>query len=169
MAAVSIGSVEIVQHPIETHIGFDLVRWREIPTVTAGGASVARTLQLARDGVFATAFPVTIRVTRAEWFRAIDVAQVRPAAGSSDGVVIDFGIARTVAAVATTDFASDISDAFRWLGANFDDEPLLRTDLGFGGLRPFITEVRTERLQLGLTGASSLNAVLDKIAVQLPE
>jgi hypothetical protein len=169
MAAVSIGSVEIVHHPIETHVEFALVMWREIPTVTAGGASVARTLQLARDGVFATGFPVTIRVTRAEWFRAIDVAQVRPAAGSSDGVVIDFGIARTVAAVATTDFASDISDAFRWLGANFDDDPLLSPTIGFGGLRPFTTEVRTERLLLELDGTVPLEDAIDRIAVQLPE
>ena len=144
---------------------------REIPTVTPGGASVARTLRLARDGVFAASFPVTIRVRRAEWFRAVDVAQVRPgtAATGRVGAVIDFGIPRTVAGVATTDFATDIAVAKRWLGASFDDESLLRSDLGSGGVRPLSAEVRTERIQLELTGAASLDDARDRIAVQLPE
>ena len=169
MVAITGNPIQIAHTSVE-HVGTLIIAsFREVPTVTAGGATVARTLQLPRDGVFASGFPVTIRVTRAEWFRAIDVAQLRPSAGGGVGAVIDFGVARTVAAVAITDFESDIGAAYRWLGASFDDESLLRPDIGFGGMRPLSAEVRTERLQLELDGATSLDEVRDRIAVQLPE
>ena len=102
---------------------------RDIPAITPGGASVGRTLALPRNGVVADTFVVTLRVIRAEWFRAVDVAQVRPASPLKEadaGAVVDFGLARTVGAVGSTDIRFEPVSAYRWLGASFEKDEVPR-------------------------------------------
>jgi len=147
------------------------------PSVTNGGAVVSQTLSLPRDGVL-TSLPVQLRVVRADWFRAKDVAQVRDGGSVSTGkrlAVVDFGTARTVAAVALSpsDGSSpltgpSIASVKRWLGAAFDKDALETQPGLIGGATTFASEVRTERLLVECT-ASSFAAVLDALAVQLPE
>jgi len=141
------------------------------PSVTNGGAVVSQTLALPRNGVL-TSLPVQLQVLRAEWFSATDVAQVRDGGSPATGkraLVVDFGTARTVAAVASSSFTTAaITSVQRWLGAAFDTTPLpLQAGL-FGGATTFASEVRSERLLITCT-ASSFAAARDALAVQLPE
>lgn len=140
------------------------------PTITGGGAVAARTLSLPRNAVVTSTFPVTVRVVHAEWFAARDVAQLRPAPAGTAGshaLVVDFGAARTVAAVASTTATVGVSSVQRWLGASFEAASLaMRPSLGAPGA--LASEVRTERLLVTCTGAS-FEAVRAALAVRLPE
>jgi hypothetical protein len=151
-----------------------IIRTARAPTVTNGAASVARTLQLPRNAVVVSSFPVTVRVTPGEWFLAADVAQVRtgaPAAGdASFNAIVDFGVARTASGAAMTSSSMDVIDANRWLGANFDTDSLFGARTRFlQDTLSFNAEVRTEQLQVAMSGATNIDQVKNNLAVQLPE
>ncbi|MCC6774176.1 MAG: hypothetical protein IT360_23525 [Gemmatimonadaceae bacterium] len=140
------------------------------PTITGGGAVAARTLAIPRNAVVVSTFPAMVRVVHAEWFAARDVAQLRSAASGTAGVhavVVDFGAARTVAAVASTTGSVLVTSVQRWLGASFESASLeMRPSLGAPGA--LASEVRTERLLVTCAGPS-FDAVRDALAVRLPE
>lgn len=155
---------------VDSHVMVLMTLLGLAPTITSGGAVAARTLAIPRNGVVVNTFPATVRVVHAEWFAARDVAHTRSAAAGdaeSHAVVVDFGVARTVAAVASTTALVAVTSVQRWLGASFEAASLeMRSSLGAPGA--FASEVRTERLLVTGTGPS-FEAVRDALAVRLPE
>jgi hypothetical protein len=174
MVTEVVGGAGADRQSIRVIDGASIIRLLRAPTVTNGSASVARTLRLPKNAVVASSFLVTVRVTPGEWFLAADVAQVRGGPSSGDAsftAVVDFGVARTAAGAAMTALSMDVVDANRWLGANFDTESLFGTGRvrAFEEALSFDAEVRTERLQIGVSGATTLDQVKSNLAVQLPE
>ncbi len=141
------------------------------PSITGGGATVSRTITLPRNGVVRAPFAASLRVVQADWFSALDVAQLRdgsPGSTTSVLVVIDFGTARTVGSVASLSLNVGVTSVQRWLGASFEATALPVQPVLFGAPALFTSEVRTERL-LVTCSASSFAAARDALAVRLPE
>lgn len=141
------------------------------PSITGGGATVSQTISLPRNSVVRSPFSATLRVVQAEWFSAIDVAQLRDGSPGNTGtvlVVIDFGTARTVGSVASLSLSVSVTSVQRWLGASFEATALPVQPTLFGAPALFTSEVRTERL-LVTCSASNFATARDALAVRLPE
>jgi hypothetical protein len=156
--------------------------------VVNGGSSVTETLSLARNAVVLAPFPVTVRAGRAQWSRCGDVARVRTAdiSGGSQtrtSLVVDFGMLRTVNAVAVLNsLTRQVLQVKVWTGMGFAEHAQVNADVpevitsssgtltGFAdAIVPFPSEVKTERLQIDLVGGGDEQALGQEVLVQLPD
>lgn len=166
--------------------------------VVNGTSSVERVFSLPRNAVVESPFAVTVQAGRAQWTHSGDVARLRKTDISSDGsadkgekqprtsLVLDFGMMRTVSAVAVTDTSPlQILQAKTWTGMGFADTPVVNvngltwpwkitpsTGKLTGDSRaivPFPSEVKTERLQIDLVGGGDESELGQSVLVQLPD
>lgn len=168
-----------------------------IPQLVVNGASsVEQVLSLPRNAVVASPFTVTIQAGGAQWTRGKDVARLRQQDVSSEAavdagrvqqrtsLVLDFGMLRTVSAVAVKDALTlQVLQVKPWTGMGFADTPIFSTSgtpsrilpsTGklTGASRAVVTlpsEVRTERLQIDLIGGGTDAVLGESVLVQLPE
>ncbi len=156
--------------------------------VVNGGSSVAQTLTLPRNAVVPAPFEVTVSAGRAQWTRSGDVARVRVSDISSGSqsrtsLVVDFGMLRTVSAVAVMDAtAFQVLQVKIWTGMGFAEPGVVHADVpskitsstgSLTGLSqaivPFPSEVKTERLQVDLVGKGDEQTLGQSVLVQLPD
>jgi len=167
---------------------FGFLQYAMPQLVVNGGSSVAEELTLPRNAVVLAPFAVTVRAGRAQWSRCGDVARVRTADISGDSqtrtsLVVDFGMLRTVNAVAVLNsLTRQVLQVKVWTGMGFADPPLVNADVpsvitastsaqtGFAdAVVPFPSEVKTERLQVDLVGGGDEQTLGQEVLVQLPD
>jgi hypothetical protein len=119
-------------------------------------------IQLPRNAVV-NKYEVVITAAQAKSVVAGAAGQVRSSAGA---VVLDFGTPRTVAAIQAPENVQ-ITSVKAWTGTQFGDEKLPT-----GTSRNFVilpSELRTEKLQLGLSGNPSTQSLASDTLLEMPD
>lgn len=112
-------------------------------------------------------YEVVIVAAPAHAVTAGEAGQVRTTgSGGSRTVVLDFGTPRTVSAIGAPE-GSSITSVSTWTGTEFFSPPKYRSEG-----ESFVTlpsEVRTERLQVAVSGTPSTDAIANEMVLVLPE
>jgi len=134
--------------------------------VTSGRATTTLAVKLPGNAVVRE-LELELRADRASWTAIGAAGQVR---ANGTTVIVDLGLARTVAAVGVRAGSKLLIMSVRsWTGAKFEEKPAFPVSKTGTPLAFFPSEIQTQRLEIELAAAGSEDAIEEDIAVQLPD
>lgn len=140
-------------------------------TVVDGIVSVSLDIVLPKNAVVET-FDVVAGAKRAKKTPVREVAQVRVNRSTSETanaeVVVDFGTPRTVSGV-TVPSRFSIAGVKPWIGAAFAPRSVSPAASAGNAREVLFSEVRTERIQVEISGEGDLDSLGEEMSVVLPE